>query len=88
MLLHDAGSTPCSNLFDGVVQTGHHGLAIAKEHHGLVHVEEVVVNTGVAYREGALDDDHRLRLIGVDDGHACKGLRPCVRQGCTCRWHQ
>ena len=51
MLLHDAGSTPCSNLFDGIVQTGHHGLAVAEEHHGLVHVEEVIVNTSIAYRQ-------------------------------------
>ena len=49
MLLPNRKPKAGSDILDGVVETGHHGLSIAEEHHGFVHVEEVVVNASVSY---------------------------------------
>src|SRR5271163_2313265 len=45
-------------------------LGVAKYHHGLVHVEQLVVQAGIARGHGALVDDDGLGLVGLEDGHA------------------
>ena len=47
-----------------------HLLGITKDHHGLVHVEEFVVQACIARGHGALVHNHRGSLIGLQDRHA------------------
>src|SRR5438105_1462761 len=45
-------------------------LCIAENHHGLVHVEQVVVQARIPCGHGALVHDDRLCLVGLENGHA------------------
>src|SRR5512137_433049 len=45
-------------------------LRVAEHHHRLRHVEEFIVEAGVAGRHRALFDDDLLRLVGLEDRHA------------------
>src|SRR5213083_2327524 len=45
-------------------------LRIAEHHHGLLHVEERVVEAGIAGGHAALVDDDGARLGDVEDRHA------------------
>ena len=50
-----------------------------EEHHGVVGVEQRVVDAGVAAAHRALDDDDGLGVVDVEDGHAVDGrsrIRP------------
>src|SRR5436190_15756667 len=47
-----------------------HFFCVAEHHHRLVHVEERIVESGVAGRHGTLVDDDRLGLVRLDDRHA------------------
>ena len=47
-----------------------HLLGVAEQHHGVVLVEQRVVDAGVARRHRALDEEHRLGLVDVEHRHA------------------
>src|SRR5688572_8861563 len=45
-------------------------LGIAEHHHGLLHVEQRIVQARVARGHAALVDDHRAAFVHVEDRHA------------------
>src|SRR5262249_7373646 len=45
-------------------------LAVAEHHHGLVEIEERIVQPRVARGHRALVHEHGARLVRLDDGHA------------------
>src|SRR5712691_3352286 len=73
-------------------------LCIAEEHHALRVVVELVINSGEAWAETALEDDDRLGAVDFQDRHAiertipvvlCGRVRHVVRtdnQGNVCFW--
>src|SRR3546814_19202368 len=89
-----AGATeklvPLAERLDDIVG---HFLGVAEQHHRLIHVEEVVVDPGIAdAAHRALHEQHSLRLFDVEDGHAIDGRseerregKECVRR-CRYRW--
>src|SRR6185437_3656418 len=48
-------------------------LRIAEYHHGLIHIEKVVVKAGVACGHAAFDHHNGARLVGFQYGHAIYG---------------
>ncbi len=53
-------------------------LGVREQHRGVVAVEEVVVDSGEAGAQGALDHDHLVRLGDLDDRHAGDRARGIV----------
>ena len=51
----------------------HHLLRVAEHHHRLVHIEQLVVQAGVAGGHGALVDDDAVSLVCLQDRHAGDG---------------
>src|SRR3954453_15023296 len=45
-------------------------LGVAEQHHGVVAEEQLVLHAGVARAHAALDEQHRLRPVDVEDRHA------------------
>ncbi len=55
-------------------------FSVAKDHHGAVHVKEVVIKACVACGHGAFVDDDGLGFIRLEDGHPKDGR--AVGAGC------
>ena len=47
-----------------------HFLGVGEEHHGVVFIEKIVVDPGVAGRHGAFHEEDRARLVDIEDRHA------------------
>jgi hypothetical protein len=47
-----------------------HLLGVAEQHHGVVAEEQLVLDPRVARAHAALDEEHRARLLDVEDRHA------------------
>src|SRR5215470_11937729 len=47
-----------------------HLLGVAEQHHRVVAEEQLVLDAGIARAHAALDEEHGLRLLDVEDRHA------------------
>src|SRR5215468_4836978 len=57
-------------LFQGVDNFFAHFLGVAEQHHYVVAAEELVFDAGVAGGRQALDEEHGLGALDIEDRHA------------------
>ena len=69
----------CGDSIHGLDHVFNDFLRIAEDHHGLVHVEEFVVQACIACRHGTLVHNNRLGLVGLQNRHAIN--RAALLQG-------